>query len=570
MANEIFQRESIIVEKQLAIGRDHDDVRLGELDVVSVDDTVVSIIAGSSSSSIINFGDNVSNAGSFEFLHTDNLFRLKIAGIDKLTISNTEVIIAGNLTVNGTTTTVNSSNLAITDNIIVVNSGEVGAGVTLGTAGIEIDRGSSSNAQWLWIESTDTWEPAGVTAVIANSTFITSGTVTLNNIPPTANNHLTRKDYVDGQIASVIAGTVPAGIDDRIVRYNGTNSLQSSSVELNDTGQVLGIAGLAATPSFSFIGDPNTGMFNSSANVLGFSAGGASQLTISISTIDAQGNTLTNIADPTDPSHIGDRGFNDIRYVLSSTHNEVVEDIVGQMVIGNVEAGIVVSYDDGIGKLNFDVMDFTITLGGDLTGNVTITNLNNATLTAAIVNDSHTHDTSYFTEAESDTRFLRRDATSLPTATTTFDLGSSSFKWNNIFATTFNGTATSAQYADLAERYAADMNLDPGTVVVFGGEAEITESYIAFNTTVAGIISENPAYMMNSEAGTNQTHPYVALKGKVPCKVIGPIKKGDLIVTSKLHGFGRSAGKKAPAYTAFARAVEDFDGDRGMILVSVI
>ena len=132
------------------------------------------------------------------------------------------------------------------------------------------------------------------------------------------------------------------------------------------------------------------------------------------------------------------------------------------------------------------------------------------------------------------------------------------------------GTASSALYADLAERYAADMDLEPGTVVVFGGEAEITESTFAFDSATAGVISTAPAYMMNSEAGTDKTHPYVALKGKVPCKVTGRINKGDLIVSSNIKGHGKSAGRNAPAYTAFARALENFEGETGIIQISVI
>jgi hypothetical protein len=97
----------------------------------------------------------------------------------------------------------------------------------------------------------------------------------------------------------------------------------------------------------------------------------------------------------------------------------------------------------------------------------------------------------------------------------------------DIFARLFQGTATSAQYADLAEKYLADAEYEPGTVVVVGGEAEVTAS--SWGQRALGVVSTNPAYMMNSEleGGT-----YIALKGRVPVKVVGSVKKGDRLVAT--------------------------------------
>ena len=101
--------------------------------------------------------------------------------------------------------------------------------------------------------------------------------------------------------------------------------------------------------------------------------------------------------------------------------------------------------------------------------------------------------------------------------------------------------ASSALYADLAERYEADTIYELGTVVILGGEKEVTITSKFADTRVAGIVSKNPAYMMNSSAGNDETHPYIALKGRVPCKVTGKIDKGDLIVTSSNPGYGCSS-----------------------------
>lgn len=104
-----------------------------------------------------------------------------------------------------------------------------------------------------------------------------------------------------------------------------------------------------------------------------------------------------------------------------------------------------------------------------------------------------------------------------------------------------NGTATSAQYADLAERYAADEPMNYGTVVELGGAKEVTASNQEMSDRVFGIVSSNPGLMLNSGAGTNQTHPYIALAGRVPCNVIGKINKGDRLVTSATKGYARAA-----------------------------
>jgi hypothetical protein len=114
------------------------------------------------------------------------------------------------------------------------------------------------------------------------------------------------------------------------------------------------------------------------------------------------------------------------------------------------------------------------------------------------------------------------------------NIGSATTYFNTVFA-----KATSAQYADLAEMYVADTGYAPGTVVEFGGNSEITITTVTHSTQVAGIISTQPAYLMNSiQAGE---HPLeVALVGRVPCSVVGTIRKGDRLVSSDLPGVAQA------------------------------
>lgn len=147
------------------------------------------------------------------------------------------------------------------------------------------------------------------------------------------------------------------------------------------------------------------------------------------------------------------------------------------------------------------------------------------------------------------------------------------FKYNpsNKTLTTniFSGIATSAYYADLAERYEADQPYELGTVVVIGGTKEITETHRHADTAVAGIISKNPGYMLNADAGNDDTHPYVALRGRVPCKVIGTVKKGDLLVTSSYPGYAEAFKSGDNPNAVLGKALEDFNGVKGLIEVLV-
>ena len=138
----------------------------------------------------------------------------------------------------------------------------------------------------------------------------------------------------------------------------------------------------------------------------------------------------------------------------------------------------------------------------------------------------------------------------LPDTTTTYDIGSSSKKYNTVYA-----KATSAQYADLAEIYESDDEYEVGTVVIFGGEKEITVSSMGADPRVAGVISENPAYLMNSEA----TGQAVALQGKVPCKVVGVINKGDMLVTHSQHPGVARKGNDPKVGTVIGKALEEYN-----------
>ena len=149
----------------------------------------------------------------------------------------------------------------------------------------------------------------------------------------------------------------------------------------------------------------------------------------------------------------------------------------------------------------------------------------------------------------------------LPSANVTYNIGSPTAQYSNIYA-----VATSALYADLAECYLADADYPPGTVVSFGGNQEVTMSTVDNDPLLAGVISTAPAYTMNS--GLTGDHVVViALQGRVPCLCLGPVRAGDFMVSD---GTGRARPEANPNLGAIiGKAIRGFNGDIGVTEILV-
>jgi len=223
--------------------------------------------------------------------------------------------------------------------------------------------------------------------------------------------------------------------------------------------------------------------------------------------------------------------------------------------------------------------DPTLTLDGDASGSATFTNLGNATLTVTIADDSHNHTIANIDglqdeldgkltagatsgsgisgSASSGTFTVTSNATSSNTGNTiVFRDGSGNFS-----AGVITGTSTAARYADLAEMYAADADIAPGTVVHFAGNGKVAACDEANCRAVAGIVSTDPAHLMNSD----QEGVALALAGRVPCKVTGPVAAGDLMVSA---GNGMAmANNEAAMGTVIGKAIEAHEGGEGVIEV---
>ena len=234
-----------------------------------------------------------------------------------------------------------------------------------------------------------------------------------------------------------------------------------------------------------------------------------------------------------------------------------------------------------VGTLASLAISGAATIGGPLTisgnlfvnGTTTTFNSNNLTINDSMIYmaDDNSADTldigivSSFTNAGYQHTGLVRDATDgrwklfksvtdEPTTTVNFAQAT----WADLQVGVLYGTAQYAQYADLAEKYLADAAYEPGTVLDFGGEQEVTQAVSDMSARIAGVVSTDPAYMMNSDlAGNNVV--VVALTGRVPCKVTGTVSKGDMMVSA---GNGRARAEANPKVgSVIGKALENSEGD---------
>jgi len=143
----------------------------------------------------------------------------------------------------------------------------------------------------------------------------------------------------------------------------------------------------------------------------------------------------------------------------------------------------------------------------------------------------------------------------MPTGNATSNIGSAALSFNRLFA-----QATTALYADLAEVYKSDAKYPPGTVLVFGGSQEVTISTGSHDARIAGVVSTNPAHVMNSGLISEYTVE-VGLIGRVPCQVIGPIAAGDRVVSSSRAGVAeRLDMQHYQPGVIIGKAVESYNG----------
>jgi hypothetical protein len=387
-------------------------------------------------------------------------------------------------------------------------------------------------------------ELGGVLTTVSQTNITSVGTLT--SLSVTGNVSAGNVSGTKGTFTSV-AGTILTAAQTNITSVGALTSLAVGAVTSSGTIIASTVnAGTIGNASATLTGTLSTAAQNSVTTMTGLTGFG----TAGVVTTAAGHLTVT-----------GNLTVNGTQNIINNTTYETTEFVVTQnATYGNISnslyAGSINTANAVItgGSINNVTVGATTHATGRFT-TVTATTVNagtignaSATLTGTLSTASQTNITSVGTLTG-----LTVSGNILPSANLTYNLGSTTAWFNNIY-----GVSVQAKYADLAENYISDTLYRPGTVVVFGGSAEITLATEFADVSVAGVISTDPAYLMNA---ANPGQP-VALRGRVPVDVIGPVQKGDLLVTSDCPGYAASVGKNANYGVAvFAKALQDKDDD---------
>jgi len=354
-------------------------------------------------------------------------------------------------------------------------------------------------------------------------------------------------------------GSLLTGIQSDQTRvFNGTSNVSipvaSGNIEMYISGQsIANITGPGVNVNgvLAVTGNVTAANLTTAGNLsAGYVFGDGSQLTgISLATINngtsnvvvgASGNVRISVAGTPNTAMFTSTGAN-ISGTITATGNANVGNLG---TVGNITAGYFLGNGSQLTGIDATaIQNGTSNVRTFASANVTISaagtaNVLTVTSTGANVAGNLSVETGTITVGN----IVNSNANGVG------NIGTSSTYFNTIFA-----KATSAQYADLAENYQADFDYTPGTVVVFGGKKEITVTTVRADARVAGAISTNPAYLMNSQAPGLA----LALRGKIPVLVVGPVNKGDSLVTSDKAGFAESIGTdRTYGQSVFAKSLE--------------
>ena len=423
-----------------------------------------------------------------------------------------------------------------------------------------------------------------------------------NVVPLQTTSGLTAEVYqVGGQVVSTIGAGVTlsaAGGTNTTVQYNDSGSLQGSGAFTFNSGNGLltltgnaNVGNLNATgvaTATRFISNVATGtaplVVSSTTQVANLSAATAGSATTAGTVTTAAQPNVTSVGTLTSLTVSGTSGPTLIGgYTQISNYSSAVGI---KFLGGGAQYGIAVQpATDGTLAMTF------FNAANTLVGSITQT-ASNVTWNGLVTGSNVTGTVSSATTASTVTTNAQPNITSVGTLTSLSVTGnvtsgnvyanSGTIGAGNVLTTVLStganttagsltgnwtltaGSRLQSTYADLAEYYEADQEYLPGTILMFGGDKEVT---IADDITnrVAGVVSTNPAYVMNNTCPGLLTA--IALQGRVPCKVTGNISKGDMLVSGG-NGFAKST--QFPMIgTVIGKALQDFSGDEGVIEVAV-
>ena len=441
-----------------------------------------------------------------------------------------------------TLATIDSStkNITITGNIFG-NAGTLQGNVIIGNS---VYAGTIGNIGTTLVASSGAFTTLNSsTNMISTGAFYSNGTT---NISSANISYMTANTIAAGTIGN--SGALLYGTINTASQPNITGIGTLSALQVSGTIGAAIHAGALNGPHNGTVGasTPNTGAFTTLTTTGDVTIAGNLTVNGNSTVINANNITINDTliymanANPANSYDIGIVG-----HFTAGTyqHTGIVRDATSNIwtFFSNIAAepaGNIITFD---GNTVYD----TIKVGGIVWGNGT-------SFSDSVSGYGNTQVASYL---------ATQSGNIVPSGNNTVNLGSASAWWQNIY-----GVSVQARYADLAECYAADAAYAPGTVIDFGGDNEVTLSITDASRRVAGVVTTNPAYLMNSHLEAEHVAA-IALQGRVPTLVQGPIVKGDTMVSA---GNGRARAEADPKVsTVIGKALEDFNGAEGIIEVVV-
>ena len=389
------------------------------------------------------------------------------------------------------------------------------------------------------------------------------------------------KAYVDGEIGNLSSTTIQEGNSTLIVSDSGSNGALTFTADgntemvINDTsatfsGNVIVSGNFTVNGTTTTVATSNTVVSDSLMELANGTTGTPSNDAGLVIERGDSNNAFIGFDESEDKFKMGTGTFTGASTGnLTITTGTLVANIEGNVtgaVTGNASTATALATGRTIG-LSGDVTATGVSFDG--TGNITLSTTIAANSVALGTDTTGNYVAAGATSgngisgsvsSEGGTFTVTSNATNANTGSTiVFRDASGNFSAGTITAN-LTGTATAAQYSDLAERFAADTVYEPGTVVALGGAEEITATQEERSESVFGVVSgeHQAAFKMNGAAGTNETHPYIAMAGRVQVKVLGAISKGDRLVTSIVPGVARRAERdECTAFNVIGRALEN-------------